>query len=197
MFAKKIRYGACDGDEGSCFVALLELAKRKGGKPIKFILYRYATWKKKPEIIEVFSREESEKLFPYGRDDLWKRSSRWLFNVSVGGGYQIIPKNVWIKIGRARPRKKRRSLLKFGELSHIYKVKQQFICFLEDKLWEVNREIKSLEDTDNISREESARLIFLARKQDGLEIRIERAKTKKRGIYREMQLAKKQALSIL
>jgi hypothetical protein len=38
-FARKLRYGAHDGESGASYMALLELAKKKGGKPVGFVLY--------------------------------------------------------------------------------------------------------------------------------------------------------------
>lgn len=58
-FARKIKYAA-----SMCsFVALLEIARKKGGKAIKFILYRYSI-DRKPQMIECDSLKEALKLFP-------------------------------------------------------------------------------------------------------------------------------------
>ena len=89
-FARKLRYSASDGDGGASYMALIELAKRKGGMPVDFILYlRVIQYNYPAESIikmirlEVESAEEAIRRFwPWGKSGAGKeysgfQSDRW------------------------------------------------------------------------------------------------------------------------
>lgn len=149
-FARKIDYCACENE----FVSLIEIAAKKGGEPIKFVLYRYNSYFK-PEMVEFGPglKKDAKKAFPYGpiiyedvpeneiveelprpRKNPWQKTTKWLYKVGAGGGYQICPKGTWIKIGRPAPWKKRRRKLrlKIGELGHILLLKKRRIEVLHE-----------------------------------------------------------------
>lgn len=143
-FAKKIDYCANE----TSFVALIEIAKKKGGKPIKFILYRYAMNYGAEMIDFGNNKKKAKKYFPYGpvvfeeeidvisggdcsylpktRKNLWKKTTGWLYEVAIGGGYEIHSSGDWIKVGRPAIWKKhrRKMCLRFGELGHILLVNE-------------------------------------------------------------------------
>lgn len=137
-FARKIDYCANE----TSFVALIKIVRKKGGKPIKFILYRYAM-NYGAEMIEFGDDEkEAKKSFPYGpvvfentednrelkrlglprrKKEVWQKTTEWLYKVAVGGGYAIHSDGDWIKVGRSAiwNRHRRKMRLRFGELGHL------------------------------------------------------------------------------
>lgn len=150
MFAKKLKYvGSEDG-----FAALIEIARKKGGKPLKYILYRYNGGNSR-EMIEFKPEEKklAEKSFPFGpiiydeellknglpkhmcRINPWKRTTHWLFDVAVGGGYEVHPHGTWAKVGLPAPRKTSRKgkSLRFGNLGQILAIKKELLKKLEQE----------------------------------------------------------------
>ncbi|MBI5079327.1 hypothetical protein HZB06_01460 [Candidatus Wolfebacteria bacterium] len=129
-YARKIDYAAAT----STYVALMEISKKRNGKPIKFVVYRYNhRTDNKFESIE-FKPEEKEvavKSFPYGKHgfggyinnskDFWEKTTDYLHKAVFANFWNKDKKYDWVKVGRPalwnKRRKKKR--LKFGELSHI------------------------------------------------------------------------------
>lgn len=128
FYAREIEF--CASDESGAYVALIAIAKKKGGKPIKFVLYRFLSIGPKGmfESIEFSGSQEKEatKAFPYGpvvyrpikeeleglqglmeegklprtRVSQWKMTTDWLSNVAVGGSRY--PRGTWVTL-RKRP----------------------------------------------------------------------------------------------
>lgn len=129
-YAKRIRYGA--DDEVGVYVALVAIAKKKGGKPIKFVLYRFLSVGPKGMFESVeFSgsqEKEAEESFPSGpityrpieeefewnrdlieqgvilrgRINPWKETTNWLNCIAAGGSHRAYPDGAWVKL-RKRP----------------------------------------------------------------------------------------------
>lgn len=137
-FARKLRYAAYDGDAGGGFMALIELAKKKGGRPVEFVLYRWAQYpnNERSEMIRLsaataeeaikrfwFLDEGTGKEFPGHESDRWKKTSFWLYSVAVGGSYERVSSGTWVRVGMPAPWKKRRKKrplqLQFGNSAHI------------------------------------------------------------------------------
>lgn len=108
-YARKLRYGAHDGEAGANYMALIELARKKGGPPVGFVLYRrvvqyYLKGEDQTEMIrldavsadEAVKRfwpwyphdEECGKEFPGFQSDRWEKTTLWLDFVAAGGGYE-------------------------------------------------------------------------------------------------------------
>ncbi|MDE2173534.1 MAG: hypothetical protein KGJ31_03040 [Patescibacteria group bacterium] len=106
-FARKLRYGAHDGEAGANYIALIELARKKGGAPVGLLLYQRIIQYNFPaenrtemirlpaktaeEAIKRFwhSDEKGEgKEFPGFYSKLWQKTTLWLNHVAVGGGYE-------------------------------------------------------------------------------------------------------------
>ncbi len=126
FYAKKIKYVA--GDECGAYVALIAIAKKKGGKPSKFVLYRFLSVGPLGifDSVEFPSSQEknARKAFPCGpivyrpieeelegaqdliRDGCmartpinpWNITTDWLNSVAVGGAYEVYPKGTWVKL---------------------------------------------------------------------------------------------------
>lgn len=140
MFAKKIGYCANE----TSYVALLEISKKKGGAPIKFVLYRYIMG----GIFESIEfagneREVARKAFPFGpviykpieeemeglqwlmregrllrtRINPWEATTDWLEDIAMGGAYNQYPKGIWVKVGKPNTWRQRRARRK--KRSHL------------------------------------------------------------------------------
>ncbi|MGB3921884.1 MAG: hypothetical protein WBL19_01195 [Minisyncoccia bacterium] len=135
-FARKLRYAATDGESCASYMALVELAKKKGGRPAGFILYRriidYGYPKEsKSEMIHLkaetveeaikrfwpFGRKGSGKEFPGHNSDCWEKTTLWLNFLAAGGGheglgYEHNTKGIrfgsWAKVGTPAPWSRRR-----------------------------------------------------------------------------------------
>ncbi|HQT83118.1 MAG TPA: hypothetical protein PLW99_03150 [Candidatus Paceibacterota bacterium] len=136
-FARKLRYGAHDGEAGASYMALIELAKKKNGRPVGFVLYRriiqyFYPAESVTEMIrlEVESAEEAIRRFwPWGKQragrefpgfnsDRWEKTTLWLNHVAAGGGYErygydyshsgTIRLGDWVRVGTPAPWSKRR-----------------------------------------------------------------------------------------
>lgn len=128
LFARNSDFFA--DDEVGAYVAFIAIAKKKGGRPIKFVLYRFLSVGPKGmfESTEFSSHQEEEakEAFPFGpilyrpieeesdgmrdlienqkfprtRINPWKKTTDWLSDVAVGGSRY--PKGTWVKL-RKRP----------------------------------------------------------------------------------------------
>lgn len=135
-FARKLRYGAHDGDGGAFYFALIELARKKGGRPVGFVLYRriidYHNRSSQAEMIRLVAETAEEAIrrfwpsdakgmgneFPGHRSDRWERTTLWLDHVAAGGGHEClgyedhyergIRLGGWAKVGTPTLRLKRR-----------------------------------------------------------------------------------------
>lgn len=145
-FARKLRYGAHDGESGANYIALLELAKKKGGSPVGFLLYQRIIQYNVPaenrtEMIQLpvetaeeairrfwFSDEKGMgKEFPGFQSDRWEKTTLWLDLVAVGGGYErfgyrnnsdgIYPGD-WVRVGMPAPWSRRRGRKKPLQFGH-------------------------------------------------------------------------------
>ncbi len=139
-FARKLQYGAHDGEESASYMALLELAKKKGGRSIGFVLYRRVIQYRFPnedrtEMVRLNAETVEEaikrfwplgegigKEFPGERSDRWEKTTLWIDRVAVGGSYEQFRPGTWVRVGTPvswlRRRGKKRSL-RFGNLGHI------------------------------------------------------------------------------
>lgn len=146
-FARKLQYGAHDGDAGAHYFALLELARRKGGRPIGFVLYRRIMQDNFPaenlaemirlsadtaeEAVKRFWPSDAEGMgneFPGHRSNRWKKTTLWLSLVAAGGGYErfgykndregIRPGN-WARVGTPAPWAKRRKRKKPLQIGNL------------------------------------------------------------------------------
>lgn len=117
-------------DEVGAYVAFITIAKKKGGRPVKFVFYRFLSVGPKGmfESIEFSCHQEKEakEAFPFGptlyrpieeesdgmrdlienqkfprsRINPWRKTTDWLSDVAVGGSRY--PRGSWVKL-RKRP----------------------------------------------------------------------------------------------
>lgn len=208
-FARKIRY--VGGEFG--FVALIRIARKKGGSPIKFVLYRanvnqsYDGYEKK--MIEYGASDEKAAMkdFPYGpvvyeeltelqnqnqdicwfrqRKDLWKKTTGWLWDVAVGGGYQIHRDGDWVRVGRSNRRKRKSFRPKFGELAHIYMMHEKILENLQMGLYEIGSGID-----ESSSGPISEKGVFEEEK-DVIDDMISQVRNKLEGLKEEMKFVRR------
>ncbi|TSC96455.1 MAG: hypothetical protein Athens071426_488 [Parcubacteria group bacterium Athens0714_26] len=144
-FARRIDYAGAEMG----FVALIEIAKRKIGKPFKYVVYRGSPVDSVVNsgfFFEMFdcgdiTKKEARKFFPYGHGFFdnqrgWVKTTDWLYKIGVGGGYEIHTEGTWVKIRRPyfRKRKKKKLILKFGDINHILLVAEKELGFLRREL---------------------------------------------------------------
>ncbi|MEK7662529.1 MAG: hypothetical protein AAB355_03520 [Patescibacteria group bacterium] len=169
LFAHKIAYAAHDGETGASFMALIELAGRKGGTPKGFLLYR-CTIQYDGKTLPVFeminllkpkNSEEAKEFFIFGgsnkfpghRSILWRKTSKWLYAVAVGGGYQQHRDGTWVRVARPAPWSKRRKKKRLivGSASHLLLVEQERWRSLKEMKESFFSEQSCLESYDDVS----------------------------------------------
>ena len=137
-FARKLRYGAHDGEAGASYMALIELAKRKNGAPVGFVLYRRiiqysCSAESKTEMIRLEAESSDQairRFWPWGKkragnefpgfnSERWEKTTLWLNHVAAGGGYERygydysyrtgkVHPGDWVRVGTPSPWSKRR-----------------------------------------------------------------------------------------
>jgi hypothetical protein len=176
-FARKLRYGAHDGDAGAHYFALLELARKKGGRPIGFVLYRRIMYpdKNRAEMVRLSAKTAEEavrrfwpsdergagKEFPDHRSDTWQKTTLWLSHVATGGGHERfgykndrggIMLGNWARVGTPAPwraaRRKRKKPLQIGNLGHLILVYQVQLHVLLEEWSVLMRKLSGLEMRD-------------------------------------------------
>lgn len=195
-FARRLDYGAHDGEAGASFIALIELAGKKGGKPTGFVLYRrvvqydYPTESETKMIrLKVATAKEAVKRyglggkeFPGHWDKAWETTTFWLYPVAVGGGYEQFPTGTWVKVGRPARRKWRhkKRRLQFGNLGHILLARQTTLRGLENEKLKLELERSFLEevspgevDETRIPEANKTSYDALSRELEGIEAEIE------------------------
>jgi hypothetical protein len=171
-FARKLWYGACDGDDSHVFAAFLELRRRKNGKPIAFVLFEHrvftsecsgrASGTSENRMIRFphcASAEEALKHlvpgqegFPGWNCEQWERTTLWAYEAGVGGSYQLHHPGRWVRIGVPplwSKRRRRKKPLQFGLPAHIILVDQARIRGLEDDIDELADQLNDLESYDD------------------------------------------------
>lgn len=143
-FAKRLEYGAHDGEAGASFMALVEIAKKKGGVPVMFVLYLRIIQYNYPAENETkmlkltarTAREAVERFWPWGekrgtdfpgwKSEEWQKTTSWLYHVAVGGGYERFKQGTWVRVGMPAPwsKRRRRSHLQFGNLGQLLRAKE-------------------------------------------------------------------------
>jgi hypothetical protein len=151
-FARKLSYGAHDGEASASYMALLELAKKKGGKPVGFVLYRrimqyFEPKENRNEMIRLkaetageaikrfWPSEDTGEEFPGHKSNCWEKTTLWLDCVAVGGGYELFHPGTWVRVGTPSLWSKRRKKkpLQFGNLAHILLVHEAQLRGLENE----------------------------------------------------------------
>lgn len=148
-FARKLRYGACDDDGSAFYFALIELARKKGGRAVGFVLYRRTENflvgglnKNRTEMIRLNAETTEEAIrrfwpsdeegmgseFPGHGSNRWERSTLWLNLVATGGGYERfgykndregIRLGNWARVGTPAPWAKRRKRKKPLQIGNL------------------------------------------------------------------------------
>jgi hypothetical protein len=180
-FARKLRYGAHDGESGASYMALIQLAHEKSeNRGSEFVLYRriiqrdYPSESKTEMIrLQVATAHEAVKRFwpwddgtgeefPGHQSHLWEKTTLWLDLVAAGGSYERcgfesnrygVRRGRWVKVGTPAPWSKRRKKkpLQFGLPAHIILVDRARIRGLEEEIDELGYQLNELESYDDES----------------------------------------------
>ena len=165
-FARKLRYQAHDGDVSATFIALIELTKKKGGKPIEFVLYyktiqyqspsesfckmiRFKAATTEEAIAKFWSSEQGGMArFPKLDSGEWEKTTDWLYSVAVGALKQFQ------KVGMPALWEKRRKKkpLQVGNISHMRLLKQWQLHEREEEIHTLSLKLASLETYDLLDR---------------------------------------------
>lgn len=171
-FARKIWYGACDGDDSHVFAAFLELRRRKNGKSVLFLLYEHRVFTsgylgRKPgtcedrmiRFLQCASAEEAlerfapgQKEFPGWNCEQWERTTGWAYG--VGGSCEQHHPGRWVRVGMPAPwskRRKKKKPLQFGLPAHIILVDRARIRSIEEDINQLKLELNELESYDDES----------------------------------------------
>jgi hypothetical protein len=126
MFARKLWYGAHDGDCSHTFAALLELRRRKNRMAESFVIVQHIDFIAlhprgdyslnreirfpggilAQEAIARFSPDGKE--FPGWESDRWKKTTGWFYAAAVGGSYELHSSGSWVNVGSPNPYRARR-----------------------------------------------------------------------------------------
>ncbi|MCX6790417.1 MAG: hypothetical protein NTV60_02715 [Candidatus Kaiserbacteria bacterium] len=196
-YAKRLQYGAHDGEEGASFVALVEIAKKKGGVPVMFVLYWRTIQYKYPSENEtkmlklkvITAKEAVERFWPFGekrgadfpgwKSEEWEKTTSWLYHVAVGGGYERFREGMWVRTGMPAPwsKRRRRPHLQFGNLGQLLHAKELDKSILDDSLSDLEFERLKLETHDEdgllIEEEDKAEYAELSEKIERIQQEIQ------------------------
>lgn len=127
-FARKLWYNAHDGEDSHVFAALLELRRRKNGKPVAFVFVEHRVFtsghlgrpsgtcedrmlrlprcKSAEEAVELYS--PGKKKFPGWDNKKWERTTGWAYAVGAGGSYEFHHPGTWVRTATPNPWRNRR-----------------------------------------------------------------------------------------
>jgi len=149
-FARALRDIVHRGESETDLLALIELAGRKGGHPIGYLLYCRIERHKSPgknetKMIRLDVRSAKEAIqrywpgslftgfdFPGFESEMWRPTTLWLYHVAFVSDRTQCPPGAWEKVGRPRPHRKRQRRLQFGNLGHILSMYERILEALED-----------------------------------------------------------------
>ena len=122
LFAHELRHSAYDMGAYLYFISLIELARKKGGPPVKFVLFRHVMYWNFPEqndsrIARVDAEMAVMALWPSDEegvqrdvlqcDDRWKKTTSWLCPVAVDGWHEPSLRDAWVKVCEPKKREKK------------------------------------------------------------------------------------------
>lgn len=214
-FARKLQYGAHDGDSGASFMALIEFTKKKGGVPSGFVMYYriidYA-WPVRNRTmmlrLNATTAHEAEEFWPWGYgtrgkfpgfgSPLWEKTTRWLDRVALGC------EGMWVRIGSPSPcGARRKKKLQFGNISHILHIKELQLKWLEEEsgLSELQNELSSLEEEDEdeckyVPEENRGMHAQLSEELEKIQTELESAEAEIKATKAEMQYMVRQMFPV-
>lgn len=147
-FGRAIEYAGTDNEgELSGYCAVIEIVRRKGGKPLKYFVYRYLTGPdgEKFEMMEIGNRGEALKVWPSGFGRQWQKTNAWLtetvlarsvYRTSNGKWREHCP---WVRVHVPSPWKKspKKKALQIGSNAHILLAKGFKLRSLENEKMEL------------------------------------------------------------
>lgn len=159
LFAHGLRHSAYD--MGAClyFISLIELARKKGGPPIKFVLFCHVLYWNFPEqndsmMVRVTTEMEVQALWPSDeegvqrevlqRDDHWKKTTSWLCPVVVDVWYEPFLCDTWVKVCEPKKREKKPLDVNAVHLKQERIRKTEYLCDLAKQRNALWRERKAL-----------------------------------------------------
>ena len=220
-FARKLWYGAHDGDDSHVFAALLELRRRKNGKPIGFMLFEHRVFTSEYLGREPGTSEDRMIRFPQCSDaeealdhyapgrpgfpgwdsEDWERTTGWAYRVGAGGSYEYHRPGTWVKTTTPNPWRnhRRKSRGKVCDTSYQLRGLERELAHAEKELKKAESDIKLAQDNIRLydcgSDEYELLDDAVARKQMLGPIVLE-LKAKVQLLTDEMRFAKAKALGV-
>lgn len=194
LFAKKLEYWA----SMNSYIAILAIAKKKGGVPISFIVYRYwfCDGRAGYQMRSFFTQEEAKKAL-FSRLH-FAETTAWLNMAGAGGGYEQIPKGIWVRvpIPRIGGRKRKKKPMQIGEIGTLYRVAKTEEGISQEKLVTVKSEIYSFLEVIGAGDQSFGCLAEKNIKLQEAEDELERAHAKLQNIRCEMEFVRSKRTGI-
>jgi len=202
LFAKKVEYWA----SMTSYITLLVLARKKGGKPISYIVYAYNSAEAPFVMRSFFTLEDAQENVSCILDGYFQipwegfiTTSGWLHHVASGGGYQIFPERVWVRVPVPKLicRKRNRKPIQFGDVGFLYRQARKELVMLEDDYICTNSEIIRMENNlDDGINEDGKRIRELEEIRDVLAEKLRLAKIKASNILNELKFVRSKKTGI-
>lgn len=145
LFAKKLEYyGSKVG-----YLALLAIAKKKGGKSISYIIYIYNSssgWTMR----SFFTLTEAQNATHFVGSRTLSPTTEWLHRVASSGDYKEIPIGVWARVpvpcigGRKRKKKQ----MQVGDLGVLYRLAESEKRNAQKRLQDLDLEIEKFDNQE-------------------------------------------------
>ena len=196
LFVKKLSYRA----SMTSYLAVLVLAKKKGGKPIEFIAYGHNI-DGRPFVMQSFQTfDEAEKACSrYWEIAEFNTTTPWLHHVAAGGSYEQFPKVVWVRVPvpKKRCRWKKKRQIQIGDLGALYRLAKQEHHLIENELSSTSGEILCMEHNLEQGYEEDENVLEGLRLSEALlQEETEYARIKVMNIRCEMEHARSRRTGI-
>lgn len=213
-FARKLRYGAHDGESGAQFMALIALAKKKGGKPVEFLLYQRIIQFYYPaenlnrmvRLKAVSAEEAIRRFWPWGGEtgkefpgwesDQWEKTTLWLYPVAVGGGYEQFASGTWVRATTPNPwsgRRKGARIKACDTACHLRQLETE-LKYLESQFYEAQSDMSCAEynsrNYDDPDFEEHNRLIEATSRAEIFGARVDELKLRVCQLTDELRFTK-------
>lgn len=202
LFAKKVEYWA----SMTSYVALLIVAKKKGGTPISHIVYAYNSPEAPFVMRSFFSHEDAKKgaisqlagYFSKSWDGFIVTSS-WLHRVASGGGYQYFAEGTWVRVPvpKLKHRFRKRRSVQFGDYGFLYRQAKEELSLIKSDYNSTRVEIDSM--NYNIAsgyEEDENELEALETTRDQLEEKMRISATKVNNLLNEMRFVRSKKTGI-
>lgn len=134
------------------YLALVVVAKKRGGTPISYIVYYHEGREKDRSLLwryrSFFTYEDALKSMHQYDYSEFRPTSGWLHNVSAGGGYEQFPKGTWVRVPSPRIKGRRtrgkNKALQIDDLGNSYRLIKGEVRVLKGLLSEIESSLSCM-----------------------------------------------------